>query len=85
MRITHPFHPARGQTFKYIDQRYTWGDTRVYYVNHQGHQKSVSIGFTDVLPPDPFVSIAAGRCLLSTQSLIDLLVLVNASQDHEAS
>jgi hypothetical protein len=46
-------------------------------VDDQGDQKSVPIGFTDALPPDPFVMISAGRSRLRIQELLDLAALIN--------
>jgi hypothetical protein len=66
-----------GKTFKYIDKRYVWGQTRVYYEDDQGDQKSVPIGFTDAQSLDPFVIVAAGRSRLRIQDLLDLAVLIN--------
>ncbi|MFC1680959.1 DUF5372 family protein [Pseudomonadota bacterium] len=54
-----------------------WGQTRVFYEDDQGDQKSVPIGFTDALPLDPFVIVAAGHSRLRIQDLLDLTVLVN--------
>ena len=69
IQITHPFHPQVGKTFKYIDKRYTWGQTRVYYEDDQGDQRSVPIGFTDALPPDLFVMVVWSKKLIR-QSLL---------------
>ncbi|WP_208461047.1 DUF5372 family protein, partial [Paraburkholderia mimosarum] len=31
VRVTHPFHPLRGQEFVLLERRCAWGEERVYF------------------------------------------------------
>ena len=71
-----------GKTYRYIDKRVAWGHTRVFFEDDGGMQRPVPIGFTNALPPDPFVMVAAGRSRLRLQELLELLSLVSASAEE---
>lgn len=72
--ITHPFHPLKDHKFKLVTYRHNWGEDRVYFHDAEGRWTSVPAAWTTVLPEDPFVTVAAGRCLFRYE---DLLKLVN--------
>jgi len=83
-KITHPFHPWAGQTFELITYLHTWGENRVYF-QRQGseHLVSVPASWTDAVPEDPFVQLAAGRSLFRVSDLLELLQMVTESvQKH---
>ena len=79
MRVTHPFHPLSGRDFEFVVRRRNWGEDRVYCRDQGGGLFSLPAGWTDVVPADPFVVVADGRCpfiiegLLALADLIDLL------------
>jgi hypothetical protein len=60
--VTHPFHPLCGQDFEFVVYRQNWGEDRVHLHDENGQLFSLPAGWTDVVPLDPFVVIAAGRC-----------------------
>ena len=60
-RVTHPFHPLQGRTFRLIDCRQTWGEARVYFYDDAGQLARLPVQWTDVAPEDPTVVAAAGR------------------------
>ena len=74
--ITHPHHPLRGQKFKLITYRHNWGEDRVYFHNAEGCLSSIPAGWTTVVAPDPFVTVAGGRCLFRYQDLLQLVDLM---------
>ena len=74
--ITHPFHPLRGQKFRLVTYRHNWGEDRVYFHDHQGRWTSVPAAWTTVLPEDPFITLAKGRCLFRYEDLLKLSDLV---------
>jgi hypothetical protein len=80
VQITHPFHPLAGQQFVFLTQRKNWGEDRVSYQDAAGHPHSVPTGWTDLVMPDPFVSIAAGRALFRPADLLRVVALIKAIQ-----
>jgi hypothetical protein len=59
-KITHPFHPWSGQKFDGITYLHTWGEDRVYFHKEGDHLVSVPASWTDLVPEDPVVKLAAG-------------------------
>jgi hypothetical protein len=74
VRVTHPFHPLCGQTFEFVARRNNWGEDRVCFHDERGELKSLPAAWTDVVEPDPFVVVAAGRSPFRVE---DLLALAN--------
>jgi hypothetical protein len=75
-KITHPFHPWSGQEFELITYLHTWGENRVYFQREGSHLASVPASWTDVVPEDPLVELAAGRSLYRVEDLIELVELI---------
>lgn len=76
-KITHPFHPWSGQTFELITYLHTWGENRVYFQRQEvEHLVSVPASWTDVIPQDPVVRLAAGRSLFRVPDLLELVQIV---------
>lgn len=73
--VTHPFHPWRGQRFEVFDIRNNWGQWRVFFVADQAdlQVRSLPLAWTSLAPPDPFVTIAAGRAHFCDQDLLQLV------------
>ena len=42
--------------------RQTWAEDRVFFLDAEGRQHSLPVGWTDGAGPDVFVTVAAGRC-----------------------
>jgi hypothetical protein len=79
-KITHPFHPWCGQTFELITYLHTWGENRVYFQRQESeHLVSVPASWTDVVPENPFVELAAGRSLFCVLDLLELVQMVEES------
>ena len=74
--MTHPFHPWLGQEFVFVAVRVTWGESRVFFFDGNGVQRSLPAGWTDAAEPDPFVVVAGGRCPFRPEDLLGLAVLV---------
>ena len=49
---------------------------RVYYLDGAGKQCSLPAGWTNVIPPDLFVCIAAGRSPFRVKELVELSRLI---------
>ena len=77
VRVTHPFHPLCGQDFEFVVYRQNWGEDRVHLHDKNGQLFSLPAGWTDVVPLDPFVVIAAGRCPFTTDGLLALADLAD--------
>lgn len=74
--VLHPHHPLRGQRFKLVTYRNNWGEHRVYFRDAGGRLCSIPACWTSVAPADPFVTLAAGRCLFRYEDLLKLVDLV---------
>lgn len=76
MRVLHPFHPWAGQDFEFVKRRKNWRADRVYILG--GHDELVSLPaeWTDVVVPDPFVVVSAGRSPFHITDLLELARLV---------
>ncbi|HTG62787.1 MAG TPA: DUF5372 family protein, partial [Terriglobia bacterium] len=75
VRIVHPFHPLHGQSFHLVaTSRRRWGEDRVTLELAEKSFGSVPVGWTDLLPPDPYLSLGKGRSHFRVE---DLLVLVD--------
>jgi hypothetical protein len=76
VRITHPFHPLKGQTFEVISRSLHWGEDRVIYRAADGTLPSIAAAMTDMAQPDAFGRVAAGRAAFRTADLIALVTLL---------
>jgi Family of unknown function (DUF5372) len=80
-KITHPFHPWFGQEFELITYLQTWGENRVYFHQKESeHLVSVPASWTDVVPEDPLLQLAAGRSLFRVSDLVELARVVEESR-----
>ncbi len=64
VRITHPFHPLKDQTFEVISRSLHWGEDRVIYRAADGTLPTIAAAMTDMERPDTFRRVAAGRAAL---------------------
>jgi hypothetical protein len=71
-----------GREFDLVVRKLTWAEDRVFFVGGDGRLRSVPAGWTDVIAPDPFVVVAAGR---SPLRVADLLALVRLVEDLGAA
>jgi hypothetical protein len=78
--VVHPHHPLKGQRFKLVTYRHNWGEDRVYFHDSTGLLRSIPACWTTVLPADPFVVLAAGRCLFRYDDLLKLADLMEKSR-----
>jgi hypothetical protein len=77
VRVTHPFHPLAGREFEFVAHRQNWREDRVHLYDENGVVFSLPAAWTDVVPADPFVVVAAGRCPFSTGGLLALVELID--------
>jgi hypothetical protein len=71
-RITHPFHPLHGAEYELVTRKLTWGEDRVFYYDPNGKLKSLFTNVTDLVPPDAFSCVSAGRSAFRVDDLLDL-------------
>ena len=64
--------------------RHHWGEDRVYFHDDQGRLRSLSAGWTDIGPDDPFAVVSAGRAIFHTAGLLELAALLDALQEDPA-
>jgi uncharacterized protein DUF5372 len=75
-RVTHVFHPLRGQEFTLVDQRNAWGEDRVYFHDDTGRLRRLPTAWTSAAPPDAFVALSAGRSHFRVEDLLQLVALI---------
>ena len=78
VRVIHPFHPLAGREFLFIALRQTWGEDRVFFYGEDGTVCSLPVAWTDAVPEDVFVTVAAGRSAFRVEDLVALSELVTA-------
>jgi hypothetical protein len=75
--VTHCFHPWFGREFEFAVRRRTWGEDRVYFYLDDGAEVGqMPAAWTDAVGPDPFVTVAAGRCEFQIDALLAAAALV---------
>jgi hypothetical protein len=82
--VTHRFHPLFGRDFEFVAHRHNWGEDRVHLHDADGVLFSLPAGWTDVVPADPFVVIAAGRCPFTAVGLLGLADLIDWLRSQQA-
>lgn len=76
-RITHPFHPKKGQEYELVGFAHTWGEYRVFFrLPGDLRTQSVPADWTDVEEPDAFVTCSAQRSLFRPKDLLELADLL---------
>ena len=78
--MTHPFHPWCGREFLLLGVRQNWSEDRVFFLDENGCQYSLPVGWTDVVELDLFVTVAAGRCPFRLADLTALAGLIDGLQ-----
>jgi hypothetical protein len=76
VRVTHPFRPLGGQEFEFVKRCRKWRLDRVYFYDGAGKLVALPAEWTDVVPADPFVVVAAGRSPFHLAGLLELSELV---------
>ena len=75
--MVHPFHPEHGQEFEPVGFAPTWGEQRVFFREPGGTRiRSMPAAWTDVVGPDPFLVVSAGRSNFRVDDLLTLAALV---------
>ena len=74
--VTHPFHPWSGRSFEFVAVRRTWRQDRVFFLLEDGTLTSLPTAWTDVVEPDVFVTVAAGRSPFRVTDLLALAELI---------
>ena len=75
--MTHLFHPWFGREFVFLAVRHTWSQDRVFFLDGDGRQFSLPVGWTDAAEPDAFVVMAAGRFSFRFADLVELRGLID--------
>ena len=77
-RITHPFHPRRGEEIELLAYRRGFHHEVVEGRDAAGELISVPLSFTDAaLEEDPFLAVSAGRALFRGDDLLRLAELLS--------
>ena len=65
-----------GRSFEFVNRRKSWQSDRVYFFGDAGELACLPAEWTDVVAPDAFVVLAAGRAAFRTEDLLALTELV---------
>ena len=84
MRVTHPFHPLRGQSCVCVGERYNRYGTRLLLQGVDGGIYSIPPHWTDQVDPDPEVVFGRGRALFRVADLIGLAGLLARLRQRKA-
>ena len=82
--MTHRFHPLFGQELEFVKRRRNYGNDLVYVYDADGELVPLPARWTDVVPADPFVEVAAGRAPFRTEDLLKLAGLVTQLSSRAA-
>jgi hypothetical protein len=63
-----------------VSYRLAWGEHRVYFYDRDGKLKLLPASWTDIVAPDPFVMVAAGRTPVRIDDMLRLVDLVREIQ-----
>ena len=66
----------------FLAVRQTWTEDRVFFLDGEGRQFSLPLGWTDATYPDEFVTIATGRCPFRFADLVELRRLIDGLTDR---
>jgi hypothetical protein len=77
IRITHPFHPQRGEEIEVVMRRLHFGEDRVFFRSAQGHVASLPARWTSLVPEDPVEITTGERARFRVGDLIELAALVS--------
>ena len=72
MRITHPFHPLRGQRFPLLYRGHTGEERWVVLQRPDGSVLRLPIEWTDLRAPDGYGDVARGRSRFRLPDLVRL-------------
>jgi hypothetical protein len=76
-RVTHPFHPLSGREYELVGFGHNWGEHRVFFREPgQARVRSVPADWTDLVAPDRFVVVSAGRSQFRPADLLQLAALL---------
>jgi hypothetical protein len=75
-KVTHPFHPRRGEELEYFEYRRDWSGQRVYFHDESGCLTSMPAEWTSVVPPHPLQVIGEGRARFRLDDLLGLCELL---------
>ncbi|WP_409372334.1 DUF5372 family protein [Paraburkholderia mimosarum] len=85
VRVTHPFHPLRGQEFVLLERRCAWGEERVYFRDVSGRLRRLPASWTSVSAPEPFEVLSAGRSTFRVEDLLHLIGLIARHREISAT
>ena len=74
-----------GQEFEFVKRRRNWRADRVYFLDVGDELVSVPAKWTDVVAPDPFVIVSAGRSPFHIADLLELTRLVGELAQRRSS
>jgi hypothetical protein len=76
VRVTHPFHPLRGQQLLCVGERYNRYGRRLLLQLGDATVCSVPLQWTDIVSADPELVMGRERALLRVVDLMELESLV---------
>ena len=83
VRITHPFHPLRGEKFRFVVRRRLWGEERVTFLSPGGDARSVPVNWTDAGLLNVYEVVGKGRAQVRVEDLLRLVELLAAGKREQ--
>ena len=79
--MTHPFLPLYGQQFEILSYRHNWGEYRVTFYQTPDRVRALPAAWTSLAPPDPSLTLAAGRAAFRVADLLELARLIGRIEE----
>lgn len=83
MRVTHAFHPLRGQQLPCVGERYNRYGMTLLLKADDGAVYAVRPQWTDVMSPDPEIVLGEQRALFRVTDLLELVGLVDRLSGYD--
>ena len=83
MKVTHPFHPLRGERLVLLYRGTSEQEEWVFLQRADGAFLRIPVEWTDLRACDPYQDLAQGRVLFRLPDLLMLASLVDRCQQEE--
>ncbi len=64
-------------------RKWLWGEERITVELPDGTYRSIPVGWTDAMAPDPYVNVGGGRSFFRVEDLLELVRLLKLFDDRE--
>src|SRR5260370_32368910 len=75
-RVTHPFHPLRGEELEVEGRTGRWGEELLWFRAAGGNLRTIPLRFTSWAAMEPYVEVGGGRSWYRASDLVELVRLI---------